>query len=254
MAGTKRWIALVVTVLLVCATGIVSAQDGAALCVQPTMVWDEATGECHLINSGTNPSGVTWRYDVLYPVEVLDEPFIQASIDGLLQTQIDAFREAVEATPSSPGELFLEMDYDVYTFDDNVFSVVFAENTYTGGAHPNLYYYTLTFDRENDEVLALQDLFLSGSTPLDLIVPTVREQLYATLGDDEASRSFIDPGTDYDYANYAAFAISEDDLIFLFPPYQVAPYAAGPQLAAVPLDTLTAIWIIGDDADPVRKG
>jgi hypothetical protein len=40
---------------------------------------------------------------------------------------------------------------------------------------------------------------------------------------------------------YMNFVVTQDALVFFFPPYQVAAYAAGPQMVAIPLEQLSGV-------------
>jgi hypothetical protein len=64
--------------------------------------------------------------------------------------------------------------------------------------------------------------------------------LPAIIGSD-AVGSFITDGTTPNDANFANFFVDNNTLVILFAPYQVAPYAAGPQTLRIPFSQLSGI-------------
>ena len=107
----------------------------------------------------------------------------------------------------------------------------------TGGAHPNGYYRTFVFDREGNEVL-LSALFTPGTDYLGRIAAEARTQVEAEvrvrLGGEAIPALFLE-GLSPTEDNFQNFVIDEDMLRFFLPPYQVAPYAAGPFQVDIPL-------------------
>lgn len=253
MAGKTRVLLLALFAMLL-ATQSAFALDEEALCTGANKHWNHMLYQCTIDEVGQNPSGIDYNYHVGYPTRVMDEAFIQSAIDTLLQGQITSFLNDVAGVPSSPGELYLLIDYDIFEFDQNVFSVVFHIEIYMAGAHPNYFVQTLTFDREHNQLLNLPDLFVTGSDPLALIVPFVQAELTTVLGSDPATVQGIEAGTTPDFANFQAFAVTNDGVIFFFPPYQVAPFAAGGQTVYMPISSLASLWQIGPNAHPIRKG
>ena len=256
MTKCSKLILFLIFTLMVSAQGV-RAIDEQALCTGSHYIWDSARFRCTIFETGHNAVGENFRYEVQYPTRVMDETFIQNAIRTMLENQINIFMGAVNTSTTSGTPLTewsLSVNYDVFEFDSSVFSVVFHTEENTGGAHPNYYVDTITFDRAHDGILNLQDLFITGSDPLQLIVPFVRNNLEGILGNDPSIVQGIEGGTQPNYDNFKAFAVTHDALIFFFPPYQVAPFAAGGFTVRMPLSLLNSIWQIGDHAHPVTKG
>lgn len=104
----------------------------------------------------------------------------------------------------------------------------------TLGAHPNTFYRTFTFDRVTGGELKIQDLFLPKSDYLKRLSAIAEFELSKSLKD-VTDIDYIRQGVTADALNFQSFAIEGPDLILIFPPYQVAPYAAGTQTVTVPL-------------------
>jgi hypothetical protein len=51
----------------------------------------------------------------------------------------------------------------------------------------------------------------------------------------------LSAGTTPEEKNFANFFLDNQEFVLLFPPYQVAPYAAGPQTLRIPLPELSNI-------------
>lgn len=70
---------------------------------------------------------------------------------------------------------------------------------------------------------------------LEILAPLVRDDLSAQLGD-MTDAEWIAMGTDpAEPFNYRSWALTNDALVIYFDPYQVAAYAAGPQVVSIPL-------------------
>ena len=142
--------------------------------------------------------------------------------------------------PIGAGPLALSIDYETFNFSEDVLSLKFTIYDYTGGAHGNTTFRTLTFDLAAGRELALGDLFQPGVDPLATVAPIVLADLQTQLGD-MTDASWLEMGTAPVPENYASWVLAEDALIFFFPPYQVAAYAAGPQTVTIPLSDLTFV-------------
>ncbi|MDR3547817.1 MAG: DUF3298 domain-containing protein [Candidatus Pacebacteria bacterium] len=133
----------------------------------------------------------------------------------------------------------LSSTYKLYTSPVTI-SYVYTFYEDTLGAHPNANFQTFTFNSKNGSLLQISDLFKPGSSYLDTLSKLARAALTEQQGT-SADASFIDPGTTPDAANFQAFALDDSDLVIYFSPYQVAPYALGPQTVRIPLDQLSSI-------------
>lgn len=132
----------------------------------------------------------------------------------------------------------LLVDYDTYESTSTV-SYVYHMNADTLGAHPNVYYRTFVFDTETGEGLHLDDLFVSD-TYLETLSEKSRTQLRTTLGE-SVSEEMLLAGTTPDADNFQNFYLSGTELVIVFPPYQVGPWAVGTQEARIPLSGLSSL-------------
>ena len=110
----------------------------------------------------------------------------------------------------------------------------------TFGAHPNTFYRTFTFDLKTGKELALKDLFAPKAPYLKRLSDISRFELSKELGPD-ADMEYLNQGTTPEAVNFENFVIDGDALTIIFPPYQVGPYALGPQAVSIPLENLKDI-------------
>jgi hypothetical protein len=134
----------------------------------------------------------------------------------------------------------LSDDYDAYA-GANTVSYVFSITEDTLGAHPNTYFRTFTFNLKTGQSLALSDLFQPTANYVDAVSTLTRAALIKQQGSAVNPADFINPGTTANADNFQNFAIDGSNLVIFFPPYQVASYAAGPQIVRIPLSQLSAL-------------
>ncbi len=227
----KKWLLILCLIAVLPGVPILAQED---VCLDLGGTFDGVTHVCSFTN------GLTITID--YPAEFATYPASTMTvIDQFLEDQQVAIYNAAAADPTPPGPYFLGIDTDIFAYDSHVRSILFTISDYTGGAHPNLYYTTYTFDQRDGHFIDLEDLFIPGSDPLATIFPIVQADLLAQMGVG-ADETWINSGTGTTWSNYASFVLTSDSLIFYFPPYQVAPYAAGPFEVVIPLADIRAIF------------
>lgn len=119
-------------------------------------------------------------------------------------------------------------------------SYVYTLHLDTLGAHPNTFYRTFTFNLETGAELKISDLFVPRSDYLKRLSAIAEFELAKSLKD-MANIEYIRQGVTAEALNFQTFAIEGENLILIFPPYQVAPYAAGTQTVSIPLEQLREI-------------
>lgn len=228
----KRLMAALMLGVLCLTAGGVAAQEQECLQKGGNLGDD---GKCTL--------SATMHISVDYPLDLAQNPLIASAIDPYIQqTKNDLLKFLMEGFNPGPAQYELDITYDTAQHGEDILSLIFTEYIYTGGAHPTTFFQTFTFDLSADRLLALDDLFQPGSNPFTVLGPIVedllRQQLAAVgVADDQ----FIHSGSGENPDNYQNFALDGDDLVFYFPPAQVAAHAAGAQTVRVPLSQLSGI-------------
>jgi hypothetical protein len=226
-----------IAILLLLAFGALTTSAAQEdVCYEKGGTWDPANTTCAIQHS--------IDVEVSYPITLAQYPVVEQMVDVFIAETRSQFLAGVTAPEMfnfpSTGGFFLSISYDEYRFSDTIVSLVFTIADYTGGAHPNSYYKTFTFDLEQGREISLGDLFIEGSDPLAVIAPIVQQDLLTRIGE-MTDPTWIQQGTGENPANYQNFAITPDALIFFFTPYQVAAYAARPQQSSIPLSQIGVI-------------
>lgn len=116
----------------------------------------------------------------------------------------------------------------------NIESYYFQIYRFTGGAHGNTDIVTFVFDRKKSKFLNITDI--TEKIDFEKIKKYVRKKLKEKLIDAGSSGKWIEEGTEK-ISDFKHFVISDGKIIFFFPQYQVACYAAGIQKVEMPFPT-----------------
>jgi hypothetical protein len=171
----------------------------------------------------------------------------------------DAMSVTAEDLKGVPGDLNSDFDisYDVVAADENLISLLFKNYQYNAGAaHGNSFTRTINYDLKADRELKLADLFKPGADYLKPISEIVIKDLQSRKMPDSdenmglAQDIFAD-GAKPTEENYSAWNITKKGLMFTFDPYQVGPYAAGPQTVVIPIAKLREI--INPNSAPAKN-
>lgn len=158
----------------------------------------------------------------------------------LVTTEVDVWRKSfLENTfPTVTNGSFLEVSPALISQRGDLWSFKFDFHFYSdGAAHPGTYSITLNYDLDQGKELALANLFLPNSNYLEAIADYCKSELSKQPFYDGAFTTGADPIAE----NYRNWNITPDGLMITFDEYQVAPYAAGPQVVQVPLDAIRPV-------------
>lgn len=223
---------MLLVVLAVLSVAGVQAQDDP--CMATGGFWDEDTGSC-TINSGITLEISYPPMDAEFAATFIQE-FVNELQSGIVSMYAEFYDPVYERWPWA-----LAVTYESYTFSETITSLNFSVYQYTGGAHGNTFFASFIFDLENEQVLGFDDLFLIDVNPLETIFPLVQASLVEQLADYDPDLQWIEDGTGLNPDNYLNVVVDAETMTFFFPPYQVGPYAFGPQQVSIPLTELNAI-------------
>lgn len=141
---------------------------------------------------------------------------------------------------------YIEISYNIEYADNDLISVSFLESNFTGGAHPNYNYFTITYDLKNGKELKLSELFKPGAKYLQTVSAYAIQDLQSRKAPDSnenmgLAQDMFAEGATPKAENYQNWNITKKGLMFTFDPYQVGPYAAGSQSVIVPYARLKEI-------------
>lgn len=141
----------------------------------------------------------------------------------------------------------LGAQYKGYTSKHTI-SYVFAIYSDTLGAHPNTVYQVFTFDTQTGAQLGLGDLF-TVSTYLNELSTIANQQLPSILADreqvnvSEVDTDYMAQGSAPKAENYQDWYLNGNNLVIVFPPYQVGPYALGTIEMPISLSQLSLLKV-----------
>jgi hypothetical protein len=160
-------------------------------------------------------------------------------VDAQIHADIDEFRTGViNDAPNPPfanGSSY-ELQYTLLSPPGDILSLKFDIYFYFDGAvHPNSYSLTFNYDLASGQQLNLHQLFIPAVDYLGPIATYCKDQLsLRNIG-------YFEEGAVPILENYRNWNITTDGLLISFDPYQVAPYAVGPQTVLIPYAELNAI-------------
>ncbi|HXE72404.1 MAG TPA: DUF3298 domain-containing protein [Candidatus Nitrosotenuis sp.] len=206
-----------------------------------------AAPPCKVTSARIHEEGPGWSIDLRYPQlwcpgRVAAGQAFNKTVGEWARRQASNFKQQFRETrdPNPAGTSWtLACNYEVVGQTSDVVSILISGSDFTGGAHPNPFYETFTFHIPTGRRLGLADLFVKGSDYLSLLSSYCTSALLKrNLGDEKWVRDGAAPRAE----NYQFFYLTRKGLVVLFPPYQVAPYAAGPQKVLIPYKTLQPAW------------
>lgn len=146
--------------------------------------------------------------------------------------------ERAELVQTWAQERFSETGWDPYycktvftpqRIDADVVSILLATYEFTGGMHPNIQLLSASFDGKTGNIIALQDILVDPSQAKTLQRMVLQElQKRSDIG------SFLDgyeetvaQHFDLENALSASWYCTENEVVFYFSPYEIAPYNVG---------------------------
>lgn len=143
--------------------------------------------------------------------------------------------------------------------------------TYTGGAHPNVGFDVLNWDREESRVLAFEDLFKDSVNARQLMADALKKGLLEAkrarlegtgFDETEMMSAWVSPAFEDNNAVFQGFTIARSDdeslaggLVYHFAPYEVGAYAEGVYKVGVPYtdfaDQLKGSYAEAFGGDPI---
>ena len=211
------------------------------------------TGDADLASKQIKESNKKLMYEIAAQYPQLSgsanphfEMFNQA-VRGSINKKVAGFKKemvpqpADEPRPEGSMGSNLSISYTVALAQDDLVSVDFSMSSYyQGAAHPNAFSEPINFDLKNGKQLKLSDLFKPGAKYLATIssycISDLKKQ--SKEKDNMLDDSSIQSGAGPSAKNYESWTITKRGIGINFDPYQVGPYAAGPQYVLVPYSAL----------------
>ena len=165
-----------------------------------------------------------------------------AYTDDYIKNKKKEFKEEISMEePLNSSKYEFKADYKV-TDNNNILRLHLNISEYTGGAHHVRYDKSYYYNKESDEIVSIKD-FLEKDTSLDKLANL--SYYYVMKYSDDNNLNFdkegVKEGLSFNLNNFEHFNFIDDGLEFIFPPYQIAYYAAGEIKIVIPYDELNGI-------------
>ena len=186
-------------------------------------------------------SALRYTARLAYPQIAGTAPALAAANRSLADTAraVVALYRPPEAPPSGERgfEASVEGGFETALLRDSLYSGLLEAYAYTGGAHGIHDIRPLNVDLRTGRALTLAEFFAPGAAWADTLAARSTTQLERQLGPDV----LFDGHVPADASTFRVFTLSADSLVVTFPPYAVAPYAAGPQRVAFAWSSLVGV-------------
>ena len=165
-----------------------------------------------------------------------------AYTDDYIKNKKKEFKEEISMEdPLNSSKYEFKADYKV-TDNNNILGLHLNISEYTGGAHHVRYDKSYYYNKESDEIVSIKD-FLEKDTSLDKLANL--SYYYVMKYSDNNNLNFdkegVKEGLSSNLNNFEHFNFIDDGLEFIFPPYQIAYYAAGEIKIVIPYNELKGI-------------
>jgi len=175
--------------------------------------------ENKIIQENTNDYSI----DVKYPY------YNNVQLDTYIKNLIDPYIKDTKKEKEDPvfTENMLNVDYKIIFAENELISIRFNIQQYaSGAAHPNGIITGINYDLKNNKIIKLAEFFIDNNYLTQL--STASRKTLAQMDDISTEPDWIEQGTAPEIDNFLHFTFDKKTLYIHFPPYQIAPYAAGP--------------------------
>ncbi|TFB21756.1 DUF3298 domain-containing protein [Filobacillus milosensis] len=174
-------------------------------------------------------------YTIKFELPVFESGGLNNFFKGYMQRTQKQFLSDIRNNVSKerPGSLYVSLD--IYPSGEQLYSLVFKEEFYTGGANVNQISHVWMVDLESNHIIRQADLFKNIKEARKVIMPKVQEALLAQpeLGVFEDELEEWVNNQNYLFGN---MFIRDGNLSFIFDKYEITPGAAGMPEVNIPMD------------------
>ncbi len=233
------------SILAACATG---AQIATPTPTVTPSNQSSLSGQVSLTTISSKEDGSSPRYTITVQTPQLvgsEDKRVQEfneKVHDLVMSEISYFRENIlshmSVVPVSTGSFF-DTRYSLVYQRGELWSLKFDFHGYAdGAAHPFHYSLTINYDLQDGQKISLSDLFAEESGYLKAISSYCIAELSKR---DIGFYGGFEHGAEPTAENYRNWNIANEGLLITFDEYQVAPYAAGPQIVTIPYNELKSL-------------
>ena len=163
---------------------------------------------------------------------VFNDEVPNVSVEKMADMVIEDYESFIDEFQDSSEKWDISVSV-VSTFQKNqLLSLSFSTESYTGGAHANSFIEYMILDLKNEQELKVGDL-VSSKKQLN----TVAERLFRKQKNLSAAQSLQEEGYFFEGGKFKIsdnIGIQQNGLVIYFNSYEIAPYAMGPSAVIVP--------------------
>jgi hypothetical protein len=182
-------------------------------------------------------------YEIHGQVPVIQDPSaekLNALLKKAVTEELDGFKKNFidwEIPPEMASYVsFMWINYDVPLLTPQIASIRFHVDYYmAGAAHPNHYFKVINYDLVHGRTGEIKDLFTEPAKAYEFF------EKYCTADLTKPDFPLFEEGLEPNEKNFRNWNLTEKGLRLSFDPYDVAPYAAGPQEVLVPFRELRGL-------------
>jgi hypothetical protein len=225
---------IIIIVLLIIVIGIVTFwfYNNPPLVTPPPII----NNEVKIIRNEIAEEDTERIIAISYPSIGIKE--IDDEIKSYVDEQVKTFKEIEYVSFGREGmKYYLYIEYFPTMLNKDIISFKLNRSDFTGGAHGNQDVICFTYNIKEKKKMELKDFF-NDESYLQIISDYAVADL---LNSQYAEETWVKEGAGPKIENYDRFIVTENAFIFFFPPYQVAPYAAGEQQTIILFSSLKDI-------------
>lgn len=156
---------------------------------------------------------------------------VNEEIASFIQKQIQTFMSFAKEPIQENFTYTLDISHDEYSYQDYL-SYVFYVSSYTGGAHPEHFIFSLVYDVSENKMITMRDLVLEKEDLLSILSFESRKTL--SSNPKIVDSAMMMEGTAPILKNFSIFAFAPMGIMIFFPEYNVAPYSSGAFKVVIP--------------------
>ena len=156
---------------------------------------------------------------------------IAADIEKNLDDIAEMAKEDIADGRDLPGGYYTyNCDAVVTRGDEDVLSILFIYDSYSGGAHPSSWYESKNFDARTGEELNIANVTADAASLPKTLADKLLSEYDKEIFFEEDVEKLINEAYEEDQ-NYT-YTLDNEGICFYFSAYQLAPYASGSQIAS----------------------
>ncbi len=199
----------------------------------PTTPTTLSQGDINIIDKTISEDIDNYIIDIHYPqtqIQIIDD-----NIYDHIEKQIKEFKEAVSIPSPNGAKTTLMINYKTVFNQEDVLSIKFETEAYTGGAHPSHLIWTKNFIVSDQAEIPFDHVITN-----DLMLKTIADYSLKYFKDQKLEYNLFEEGFEPKKENYQVFNLTKDTIVIYFNEYQIAPYAAGNFSIEIPYEVLDA--------------